>query len=282
MVDMKGKTVVITGASTGIGRATAEALAGMGARLVFAGRGEAKTREAMQAIEAKTGNGQLSFLPLDLDDLDSVKQAAGQLSGPLHVLINNAGLARSRGVTKQGFERTFGVNHLGHFLLTLLLRPLLEASAPARVVVVASRAHAAHRGPIDWAALRRPTSSFIGWREYQVSKLANVLFTKELARRWDAAKVHAYAVHPGVISSDIWRAVPWPFRPIIRSTMRTPEDGARASLRCATSPDVAGDNGLYYDEDGSERQPSSLARDEALAAELWEKSLEWVRPWLPA
>lgn len=280
---MKGRTVLITGANTGIGRATAHALAAAGARVFFAGRSEAKTRPVIDAIARETKNDELHFLALDLDDLDSVKRGAAEFLArgePLHVLIDNAGLARAKGVTKQGFERTFGVNHLGHFLLTLLLKPALEAGAPSRVVVVASRAHERFRGAVDFDAFRRPTKHFTGWPEYQVSKLANVLFVKELARRWDASKIHAYALHPGVIASDIWRTVPWPLRPLVRSFMRTPEEGARASLHCASAPEVAGHTGRYYDEDGRERKPSALAEDPALAKTLWEKSVEWVRPWL--
>ncbi|MEW6432012.1 MAG: SDR family oxidoreductase [Myxococcota bacterium] len=280
---MIGRTVLITGANTGIGRATAHALAAAGARVFFAGRSEEKTRPVVHTIARATGNQDLHFLALDLEDLDSVKRAAETFlarNEPLHVLINNAGLARATGVTKQGFERTFGVNHLGHFLLTLLLKPALEAGAPARVVVVASRAHERFHGTLDFSVLRQPTRHYTGWPEYQVSKLANVLFAKELARRWDAAKVHSYSLHPGVIASDIWRSVPWPLRPLVRSFMRTPEEGARASVHCASAPEVADHNGRYYDEDGRERRNSPQADDPALARTLWEKSVEWVRPWL--
>lgn len=281
---MTGRTVLITGANTGIGRATAQGLAGLGARVLFAGRSEDKTRPVMQAITEATGNGDLHFLPLDLEDLDSVKRCAQAFRArgePLHVLVNNAGLARAKGVTKQGFERTFGVNHLGHFLLTLLLEDALYAGAPARVVVVASRAHERWGArPMDFGGFTQATKSYTGWPEYQVSKLANVLFAKELARRWDAAKVHTYSLHPGVIASDIWRSVPWPLRPLARSFMRTPEEGARASIHCASAHEVAQHTGRYYDEDGRERRPNPQADDEGLAKRLWEKSLEWVTPWL--
>jgi NAD(P)-dependent dehydrogenase (short-subunit alcohol dehydrogenase family) len=199
---------------------------------------------------------------------------------PLHVLVCNAGLVRVQGTTKQGFERTFGVNHLGHFLLVQLLRPALEAGAPARVVVVASRAHERFRGTLDLSAFRSPRRSFTGWPEYQVSKLCNVLFVKELARRWDASKVHSYALHPGVIASDIWRIVPWPMRPLLHSFMRTPEEGARASIHCASAPEVAEHTGRYYDEDGREKPCAPQADDPALAKALWDQSVEWVRPWL--
>jgi retinol dehydrogenase-12 len=284
MTPMRGKTVLITGANTGIGRATAHALAALGAHIVFAGRNEAKTRPVMQAIAEATKNPALDFLPLDLDDLDSVKAGAQAFLArgePLHVLIANAGLVRVTGTTKQGFERTFGVNHLGHFLLVQWLKPALEAGAPSRVVVVASRAHERFHGTLDLSTLQGPRRSFTGWPEYQVSKLCNVLFTKELARRWDASKVHSYALHPGVIASDIWRVVPWPMRPLVHSFMRTPEEGARASVHCASAPEVAEHTGRYYDEDGRERRCSPQADDPALARALWDQGVEWVRPWLP-
>ncbi|GMU62321.1 MAG: retinol dehydrogenase [Myxococcaceae bacterium] len=281
-LSMAGKAVLITGANTGIGRATAQELAARGARVFFACRSLEKTQPVLEAIAAATGNTDLHFLGLDLDDLDAVQAAALSFLAkqqPLHVLINNAGLARAKGVTKQGFERTFGVNHLGHFLFTLLVEPALKAGAPSRVVVVASRAHERWGSrPIDFAAFTRPTRHFTGWPEYQVSKVCNVLFAKELARRWDGEKVHSYSLHPGVIASDIWRRVPWPLRPLMRSFMRTTEEGARASVHCACAPEVAAHSGRYYDEDGQERPCNPQADDPSLAKELWERSLAWVGP----
>lgn len=277
------KTVLITGANTGIGEATARELARRGARVFFACRSEAKTRPVMDAITRDTGNRDLHFLELALDDLASVSQAARafrERGEPLHVLLLNAGLARVRGVTKQGFEMTFGVNHLGHFLLTLELEQALRAGAPSRVVVVASRAHERTSEPIDFsdAALRAPHRSATGWREYQVSKLANVLFTRELARRWAGTGVSSYAVHPGVIASDIWRTTAWPLRKVAMLFMRTAEQGATASLRCATAPELERESGGYYGEDGLPRPCSPLAEDQAAATKLWEQSLAWVSP----
>ncbi len=283
MSPMRGRTVLITGANTGIGAATAKALAAKGARVFFACRSEAKTRPVMDAIAAATGNADLHFLELALDDLASVKRCADAFLArgePLHVLVANAGLVRVAGVTKQGLEPTFGVNHLGHFLLTLALRPALEAGAPARVVVVASRAHERTNRPLDLSRLQAPKRTWTGWPEYQASKLANVLFAKELARRWDAATVHSYAVHPGVIASDIWRVVPGPLRALVTRRMRTVEEGAVASIHCASAPEVAAHTGRYYGEDGSERPCNPLAEDPRAAAALWEQSLAWVKPWL--
>ena len=267
---------MITGANTGIGRATAVDLAKRGGRVYVACRSEQKGRAAVDAIVAGTGNPAVTFLPLDLADLASVRRCAELFLSrqePLHVLINNAGVAGQRGTTKDGFELAFGVNHLGHFALTSLLLDCLAASAPARVVTVSSDAHYQARG-IDFEAVRRRTASTTGWREYAVSKLSNVLFTQELARRADGRGVTTYALHPGVVASDIWRRVPWPVRPLMLRRMLTVDQGAATSLYCATSPDVAQDSGKFY-EKCAERAPSRVATPE-LAAELWKRSEEWT------
>ncbi len=227
-------------------------------------------------IAAQTGNTALELLPLDLGDLASVRACAEAFLAtgePLHALINNAGLAGRRGITDSGFELAFGTNYVGPFLLTALLLDRLRESAPARIVNVASEAH--HRAPgIDFDAVRRPTKSITGLPEYAVSKLANVLHAQELARRLDGAGVTTYALHPGVIASDIWRRVPWPARSLMKLRMRSPEAGATTSLYCATSPEVACESGHYY-EDARRRQPAPSATPE-LAAELWVRSLGWV------
>lgn len=280
MTERFEKTVLITGANTGIGAATAAELARRGARVYFACRNEAKTRPVMDEIAKKTGNSDLHFLELKLDDLESVKRCAAGFKArnePLHVLLLNAGLARVKGVTKQGFEMTFGVNHLGHFLLTVELEEVLKKSAPARVVTVASRAHERSSTPLDLNDVKSSLTG-VGWKEYQASKLANVLFTRELARRWAGSGVTSYALHPGVIASDIWRTTAWPLRTVAMWFMRTPEQGSTASIRCAVDPTLEGVSGRYYGEYGEERKVSPLAEDEKAARELWEKSLEWVAP----
>lgn len=280
MTERFEKTVLITGANTGIGAATAAELARRGARVYFACRNEAKTRPVMDEIAKKTGNGDLHFIECKLDDLASVKKCADAFRAKneaLHVLLLNAGLARVKGETKQGFEMTFGVNHLGHFLLTVELEDILKKSAPARVVTVASRAHERTNTPLDLNKLKGSLSG-IGWKEYQASKLANVLFTKELARRWAGSGVTTYSLHPGVIASDIWRTTAWPLRSIAMWFMRTPEQGATASLRCAMDPTLANVTGKYYGEYGEERANSPLADDANAARALWEKSLEWCAP----
>ncbi len=280
--ELGGRTFLVTGGNTGIGRATVLGLAQRGGRVYIACRSAAKGAEAAAAIRGSTGNESVWVLPLDLADLESVRSCAAEFLArgePLHVLVNNAGLAGVRGVTRQGFELTFGVNHLGHFLLTNALLGRITQSAPARVVNVASDAHYGAKG-IDFDALRRPARGITGMHEYSVSKLCNVLFTEELARRTADTGVTTYAVHPGVVASDIWRRVPWPVRPIMTRRMLSVTQGAQTSLYCATSPDVAEDSGKFY-EKCAERAPSPVATPE-LARALWERSEEWTAPYLAA
>jgi retinol dehydrogenase-12 len=270
------RTVVVTGANTGIGLATASALAGQGWRVFVACRSEGKGAAAVASIKAATGNDAVFLLPLDLADLSSVRTCADAFLArgeALHVLINNAGVGGRRGLTKQGFELMFGVNHLGHFLLTQLLLERLVSSAPARVVTVSSDAHYNARG-IDWDAVRRPARGITGLGEYAVSKLCNVLFSQELARRTSGTGVSTYALHPGVVASDIWRRVPWPVRPLVTRNMLSVSAGAQTSLYCATSPAVAADTGLFYDT-CAVRAASEVATPE-LGRALWERSEAWT------
>jgi len=276
MSDLKGQTFLVTGANTGIGKETVRGLAGRGARVVLAGRSAEKTHAAIREISAETGNTDLDFLPLDLGDLASVREAAGTFlsSGePLNVLVNNAGLAGSRGMTASGFELAFGTNHLGPFLFTELLRDHLVESGPGRIVNVASVGHYRAEG-IDWESVRRPTVTRTAFDEYCVSKLANVLHAQELGRRLQGTGVTTYSLHPGAVASDVWREVPFGLRQAMKLFMISTEKGARTSLHCATSPDVAGQTGRYYDN-CREKKPSTVATPE-LAAELWERSEKWV------
>jgi retinol dehydrogenase-12 len=277
--DLAGRTFMVTGANTGIGRVTALELAGRGATVVLAGRSEERTRPVLDEIAG--AGGKASFLQLDLGDLASTARAARSFldsGSPLDVLVNNAGLAGTRGLTKDGFELIFGINHLGPFLLTVLLLPLLRKAPAARIVNVASRGHYRAKG-IDWDALRRPSAHAYGFKEYCVSKLCNVLFTKELARGKAGPSVHSYALHPGGVASDIYRNLFWPVGPLVKLFLISNDEGARTSLHCATSPEVASQDGLYYDE-CREKTPSKLAHDEALATKLWSLSEEWVAPFI--
>jgi len=276
MGELTGRTFLITGANTGIGFATARALAERGGRVQLACRSRQKGEAAAAQIAAATDSNLVSVLQLDLADLASVRACARAflaLGEPLHVLINNAGVGGTPGLTKDGFEFVFGVNHLGHFALTMALLDRLTESK-ARIVNVASDAHYQAPG-IDFDRLRRRTRGITGMREYAVSKLCNVLFSQELARRLAGTGVTSYALHPGVVASDIWRRVPRPVRPLVTRRMLTVEQGARTSLYCATAPDAVLTSGAYYD-DCAERAPSPVATPE-LAGRLWQHSQEWTQ-----
>jgi retinol dehydrogenase-12 len=274
--DLSGRTMLITGANTGIGRTAALALAARGARLYLTARSKDKLEPVLAEIRA-AGNDEVFFLPLELSDLDSVRACAKQFletGEKLHVLINNAGFAGHGGVTKQGFELVFGVNHLGHFLFTELLLDRLKESAPSRIVIVSSDSHRTVK-KLDWDALRKPTANITSLPEYGVSKLCNVLHGKELAERLKGTGVTTYSLHPGTVATDAWRDMPWPIRPIAKLFMRTAEEGALTTIYCATSPDVAEHSGRYYTNE-RERKPTDLACDPALAQELYRRSVEWT------
>jgi NAD(P)-dependent dehydrogenase (short-subunit alcohol dehydrogenase family) len=278
-------TSVVTGANTGLGRATAQALAARGDRVVFACRTESKARQAMDQVAAATGSESLEFLELDLADLDQVRRATQVLlerGDPIHLLVANAGLAAQRGVTAQGFELAFGVNHLGHFLFTTELLPLLTTAspapdgAPARVVVVSSGSHYSAKKGIDFDAVRQPTASYSGMPEYGVSKLANVVFVQELVRRTEADELFAVSLHPGnLIGTDVMRRVPAPLESLLKRMRPTPEQGAKTSVLCATSAEVLDHRGAYYSV-MKLKEPSRAATPE-LGAELWRRSEEWTR-----
>lgn len=275
-MNAKAPVALITGANSGIGRVTAIRLAEQGYRVVLACRSEAKTRPVLDEINA-ANPGRASFLSLDLADLDSVRACAKAflaLGLPLNLLVCNAGLAGAKGTTKQGFELTFGVCHVGHFLLTQLLLDTIKASAPARIVVVASRAHKRVPG-IDFDALRKPTATATGFPEYGVAKLANVLFASELGRRLEGSGVTTYSLHPGVVATEVWRAVPWPLESLIKLFMISEEEGAKTTLHCATSPEAASQTGLYYDKQ-KPVAPAPKGQDRALAQRLWAESERWV------
>jgi NAD(P)-dependent dehydrogenase (short-subunit alcohol dehydrogenase family) len=195
-----GRTFLVTGGNTGIGRATAVALARAGGRVFIACRSPSAGEAAVGFIKAESGSGFVWLLPLDLASLESVRSCAAEFGSrdePLHVLVNNAGVGGQRGVTSDGFEQHFGVNHLGHFALTMGLLERLKTSGPGtRIVNVSSDVHYSPKG-IDFDLLRQPTRSFAGMREYAVSKLCNVLFAQELARRLSGTGVASYALHPG-------------------------------------------------------------------------------------
>jgi NAD(P)-dependent dehydrogenase (short-subunit alcohol dehydrogenase family) len=276
---LRGKTVFITGANTGIGRVTARELARRGAHVFVAGKSQARTQALIDEVRSLPGAGPIEWMALDLGDLASVRACAAKFLArnvPLHILINNAGLAGDKGLTKDGFELAFGVNHLGHFLLTKLLLDRIKASAPARIVTVSSRAHYRSK-PFDWNTLQKPTRTTTAIDEYAQSKLANLLFSAELARRLANTGVTTYSLHPGVVATDVWRYAPWLVRQIIKLRgLITAEEGALTTLHCATSPTLANETGLYYDR-CKPRTPSALGQDAQLARELWNRSEAFVK-----
>jgi retinol dehydrogenase 12 len=260
---------LVTGPSSGIGRATAIGLGRQGAHVIAAGRSADRVGPVLDDIAAEGGNAE--YLELDLASMSSVRAAARRFAESgraLSILVNNAGIGvNHRGLTEDGFEVHFGINHVGHFLLT---RELLSVFEPrARVVSLASAVHYRANG-IDFARVRRPTA-LIGLTEYAVSKLANVLFIRELARRH--RELGAYAVHPGLVRTPL---IPAPLRALSGSSMLTPEQGADTVLWCATSGEVAAESGHYYQQ-RSRVIPSVQAQDDDLARELWEKSEQWCR-----
>ena len=274
---LSGRVALVTGANTGIGLVTARELASRGAHVFVACRSLERGQAAVAEIRTATGNAKVEFLALDLGDFASVRACAAVFLArdlPLHLLVNNAGLAGSAGLTKSGFELAFGTNHLGHFLLTQMLLDRLKASAPARIVTVASRAHTRVSG-INFDDVCQPTKGKAALPEYGVSKLANVLFSAELGRRLAGTGVTTYSLHPGVVATDVWRELPQPFRAIAKLFMISAQEGAATTIYCATSPDVAAQTGLYYDKCAI-KTPSKAGQDAALGAELWRRSETWV------
>jgi NAD(P)-dependent dehydrogenase (short-subunit alcohol dehydrogenase family) len=257
---------LVTGPGSGIGRATAIGLGRTGFHVIAAGRHPERIEPLLEEISAFGGSA--DYVRLDLASLRSVRDAAAQVVGtgrPVDVLVNNAGIGvNRRGLTEDGFEVHFGINHLGHFLLTRDLAPVL--SPGARVISLTSAMH--HRaGGIEFDRLRRPTR-LIGLAEYSTSKLANVLFIRELVRR--RPEIRAYAVHPGLVRTGI---IPG-FVRAMSAGMLTPEQGADTVVWCATSEEVADESGGYYQE-RTRLRPSAVALDDDLARELWDRSDEW-------
>jgi len=273
-----GRTFLVTGGNTGIGLATATALARDGGRVYISARTASAGEAAVARVKAETGAADVFLLPLDLASLDSVRACAETFLArdePLHVLVNNAGVAGMSGLTADGFELHFGTNHIGHYALTQLLLPRMTGSGPdARVVTVASDGHRMPTG-IDWEAVRQPTKEGSGGGyEYCVSKLSNVLFSQELARRTAGTGVRSYALHPGVVDSDVWQKAPHLAGWASRQDLLTVEQGAATSVYCATSAEVAGMSGLFYEE-SAVAAASPVATPE-LAEELWKRSAEWT------
>ena len=242
---MKDKICIVTGGNTGIGKATVEGLVRRGATVVIACRDTGRGQAALREIAANSGSKDLHVMQLDLASLASVRAFAEMFMGKftrLDVLVANAGImTRKRQLTADGIEMDLGVNHVGHFLLTDLLLPLLKRSAPARIVVVSSSMHAS--GTIDFDDLASEKS----WRgAYPRSKLANMLFVRALAKRLGGSRVVVNGLHPGVVSTELARDFAAPIRLMARWFFKSPEQGASTSLYLATAPEAAEISGRYF------------------------------------
>ncbi len=278
-MSLKGKVVVVTGSNVGIGLETAVGVAGQGATTVLACRNREKAEAAAREVTRRTWNDDVHVVALDLADLASVAAAAGSILSQwsrLDVLVNNAGGTWSgRQATAQGFEYTFGVNHLGHFYLTNLLLPRLEASAPARIVNVTSVGHHFARNGMRFDDLQSE-HGYDAMEAYCRSKLANVLFTRELAERLGGQVVTANAAHPGPVRSgfgmdgDLTGFMGFGMK-LVRPFEISPKRGAKTSIYLASSPEVAGKSGLYWVR-SKPGHMSRRARDDQAAARLWTES----------
>ncbi|KAH7931440.1 hypothetical protein HPB51_029853 [Rhipicephalus microplus] len=280
--NLDGQTAVITGGSSGIGLETALTLASHGCDVIIACRSADAVTKAIAQAKAKKPSTKLSFLPLDLASLKSVRDFATALAQQrqcLHILILNAGVfAIPYSVTEDGFERTFQVNHLGHFYLTMLLEPLLLASAPARVVVLSSESHRfsfLSSANLSEDRLSNPTGQgFYPMLAYNDTKLCNVLFAAELDRRCGPRGVRAYAVHPG---NMVFTGLPreswlyWALFLLVRPFTKSIAQAAATTVLCATAPELADAGGAYFNN-CCQCRPSVAAQDEVLAGLLWKTS----------
>jgi NAD(P)-dependent dehydrogenase (short-subunit alcohol dehydrogenase family) len=274
---MQGKVCLITGGTAGIGQVAANALARQGAQVIIVGRSPQRCAEVAAAIRMESGSAQVDYLAADLSSQEQIRRLAAEFAKRwerLDVLINNAGaFFMRREESPDGIEMTFALNHLNYFLLTDLLLDALKASAPARIVNVSSDAHRGGRIAFDDPQFRKKYS---GWAAYAQSKLANVIFTYELARRLEGSGVSANALHPGFVATNfaknnggIYRAA----MSVIHLFARSPEQGARTSIYLASSPQVEGISGKYYtDERAVDSAPASYDRETALR--LWRVSAE--------
>lgn len=284
MPDMNGKIVLVTGASLGIGTETAVALAGMGAQVVMVARDRGRGEAARADVMSRSGSNAVELMLADLGSFADIRSLAAEFKQQhqqLHVLVNNAGAYNGRyTITKDGFETTFGVNHLAYFLLTELLLDVLKASAPSRIVNVSSKAHIG--GHMNFDDLNGK-KQYVGRKAYGQSKLANVLFTYELARRLEGSGVTANVLHPGVVRTGFGKNNPGILgnlfalgQAVGRPFYLSPEQGAATSVYLASSPDVEGVTGKYF---AKSKAVSSNAEsyDVDVARRLWQVSEELTR-----
>jgi NAD(P)-dependent dehydrogenase (short-subunit alcohol dehydrogenase family) len=272
---MDGKVCMVTGATAGIGLVAASELARRGARVIGVGRSQERCAEAVRLIRDQTSGASVEFLVADLSSQSEIRRLAQGVKAStarLDVLLNNAGgIYLQRQETSDGIERTFALNHLGYFLLTNLLLDLIKASAPARIINVSSGAHNGIK--INFDDLQSKTK-YSGWRAYQQSKLANILFTRELARQLAGTGVTANALHPGFVNTKIFRAdgfIGWLLRRSADLFAISPEEGAKTSVYLATSPEVENVTGKYFIKEHV-ASSSAASQDDAAARRLWELS----------
>ncbi|MGH9755144.1 MAG: SDR family oxidoreductase [Blastocatellia bacterium] len=272
---MNKRICLVTGANSGIGKVTAKALAAGGATVIMVCRNRDKGEAARAEIVKETGAENVSLMIADFSDLGRVKRLAADVKAKyprLHTLVNNAGAYNhKRKLSVDGYETTFAVNHLGYFLLTVELLDLLKSSAPARVINVASEAHRNAHINFDDLGLE---GGYSGWKAYGQSKLANALFTYELARRLEGTGVTANCMHPGVVGTSLFNNIGGLVGKIARlftPFMRTSEKGADTIIWLASSPEVEGITGKYF-VDRKERTTNPESYDRAIAERLWEVS----------
>ena len=274
---MKGKVCVITGSTGGIGMSAAKGLAELGATLVLVCRNPEKGESAIRAISQATGNNNLEMLIADLSIQSEIRKTAGELNKKyqsISLLINNAGLAVTRRtLSPDGIEMTFAVNHLAYFLFTSLLLDALKAGAPSRIINVSSEAHRNVLLDFDDLQLEK---RYGGFRSYSLSKLCNILFTYELARRLEGSGVTVNALHPGYLNTGIFRDAPSFLRFLVKLTAGPAERGGRAIVHLATAPELSGVTAKYFN--GLKEAPSSaVSYDRASSERLWQISSELVR-----
>jgi NAD(P)-dependent dehydrogenase (short-subunit alcohol dehydrogenase family) len=270
--NMTGKLCVVTGASSGIGKETAKGLAKLGANVVMVCRNRERGQQALSEMK-KTGDDQkIELMLCDLSSQKSIREFASDFKknhASLDVLINNAGvLNRYRSGTVDGLEATFAVNHLGYFLLTNLLLDVIKKSAPARIINVSSAVH--KYVAIDFDDLQNE-KNYRGFGAYSKSKLANVLFTYELARRLEGTRVTANCLHPGGVGTNIFNTLPKVVEAIIKLVAISPEKGAETSVYLASSPEVEGVTGKYFVKKSATRTSAS-SYNEDTARRLWDVS----------
>jgi len=269
------KVCLVTGANSGIGKETARKLAEMGAAIVMVCRSRERGEKAMADIRKTSHSDSVELLLADFASLDSVRalvKGFGEKHDALHVLINNAGVARvRRSVTADGFETTFQVDYLSHFLLTNLLLELLKTSSPSRIVNVSSASH--YGGHVNFDDLQMKKGYGV-MKAYSQAKLAQVLFTYELSKRLEGTSVTANCLHPGAVATNIWGSAMGPFSFLGRISklfLISPEKGAETVVYLASSPEVEGITGKYY-EQMHDKKSSADSYDEALAEKLWSES----------